>query len=115
MFIMVLSFFYCFRYTEYRVFFVICPFSLEKGFWHPSDHLAGVGSVFFLRLASYSVTRLSISSAALAYEAILFLQQAGQYIELAGSPIQVVVGEFAPPGFGLAPDLFPLACKYILV
>jgi hypothetical protein len=58
---------------------------------------------------------INFISGALAGVAIYFLQQAGQYIELAGSPIQVVVGEFALPGFSLASDLFPLAFENILV
>src|SRR3990172_4605451 len=52
---------------------------------------------------------------ALAGIAILFLEQADEDVELAGGTLQIVVGEFAPPRFGLASDLFPLAFEYILV
>jgi len=41
--------------------------------------------------------------------AILFLQDAGQNIEFAIGPFQIIVGEFAPPRFGFALDLFPFA------
>jgi hypothetical protein len=40
--------------------------------------------------------------------AIFFLKQAGQDVELAGGPLQIVVREFSPSRFGLASDLFPL-------
>src|ERR1051325_2811711 len=46
---------------------------------------------------------------------ILFLKQASEDIEFASSSFQIVVGKFAPPSFGLAPDLFPLAFQYIIV
>ena len=52
---------------------------------------------------------------ALAGIAILFLKQAGEDIELAGGPIQIIVGEFAPLRFGFASDLFPMAFEYIFV
>src|SRR5512143_3966520 len=52
---------------------------------------------------------------ALAGVAILFLEQADQFVVLAAHSLQVVVGELAPPVFGLAPDLLPLAFEYILV
>src|SRR6266511_3218562 len=47
--------------------------------------------------------------------AVLFLKQADEDIELTRGPFQIVVREFAPPGFGPASDLFPFACKYICV
>src|ERR1051325_2929406 len=40
---------------------------------------------------------------------ILFLKQASEDIEFSSGSFQIVVGKFAPPSFGLAPDLFPLA------
>ena len=52
---------------------------------------------------------------ALAGIAILFLKQADEDVELAGGPLQIVVGELAPPRFGLALDLFPLAFENIVV
>jgi hypothetical protein len=47
--------------------------------------------------------------------AILFLKQSGEDVELAGSSIQIVIGESAPPGLGFAANLFPLAFDNILV
>ena len=47
--------------------------------------------------------------------AILFLKQAGEDVEFAGGPIQIVIGEFSPPRFGLASDLLPLAFEYVFV
>jgi hypothetical protein len=44
---------------------------------------------------------------------MLFLKQASEDGEIADGPIQIVVGEFAPPRFGFASDLFPLAFEYI--
>src|ERR1051325_1803094 len=46
---------------------------------------------------------------------ILFLKQASEDIEFSSGSFQIVVGKFAPPSFGLAPDLFPLAFQYIIV
>jgi hypothetical protein len=51
----------------------------------------------------------------LAGVAILFLKQTSQDIELSGGPFQIVIGEFAPPRLGLAPDLFPFTFEYIFV
>ena len=41
--------------------------------------------------------------------AIFFLKRTGQGLELTGDPFKIVIGEFAPPGLGLAPHLLPLA------
>jgi len=46
---------------------------------------------------------------------ILFLKQAGEGLELASGPIQIIIAEFAPPRFGLAADLFLLAFEYIFI
>jgi hypothetical protein len=47
--------------------------------------------------------------------AVPLLQQAGEHVEFAGCPIQVIVGEFAPPSLGLASDLFPLTFENVFV
>jgi hypothetical protein len=54
---------------------------------------------------------IDLISSTLAGKAILFLQQPVEYVVLAGYPIQVVIGKFAPPGFGFAPNPFPLASE----
>jgi hypothetical protein len=43
------------------------------------------------------------------------LKQTNQNFKLSGSPIQVVIGELAPPGFSLASNLFPLALDNIFI
>jgi hypothetical protein len=48
-------------------------------------------------------------------DAILLLQQANELIELAGSLTAIVVGEFCPRHFDLAPRLLPFANKYVLI
>ena len=47
--------------------------------------------------------------------AIFFLEDACKHFEFTGIPVQIVVGEFAPPRFGFASDLFPPALEYIFV
>jgi len=51
----------------------------------------------------------------LAGVAILFLKQADEFVVLAAHSRQVVIGELAPPFFGLALYLLPLAFEDILV
>ena len=51
----------------------------------------------------------------LAGVAILFLEQADKLVEFAAHSLQIVVGELAPPFFGLTPQLLLLTFKYIFV
>ena len=57
----------------------------------------------------------SILFGALAGVAILFLEQADEFVVLAAHSLQVVVGELAPPLLDVAPHFLPLAFEHVLV
>jgi hypothetical protein len=58
---------------------------------------------------------VDVLDGALVGVAVLLLKQAGKNLDFARGPIEIVIGEFAPPRLGLASDLLPLALEYIFV
>src|SRR6516162_9509401 len=51
----------------------------------------------------------------LASISVLLLDQTGQLVLLTADPVDVVIGEFAPPRFELAAHLLPLSCQDVLI
>jgi hypothetical protein len=96
--------------------FWVYPFFRGDGTVYPLRSL-GWGGRWLLFQADLVMrnTLIDFIGGILAGIAVLFLQHASQNIEFAIGPLQVVVGEFAPPGFGFALDLFPFAFEYVFV
>lgn len=81
-----------------------------------SQHTAFMGlRLFFNGLFQVLYPPVDFLFGVLAGVAILFLEQANEFVVLPAHSLQVVVGELAPPLFGLTLYLLPLTFEYILV
>src|SRR4030042_1273559 len=92
------------------------PFPTRRGGCTPPRSLAAEGCGLGPRAGLILLHAfVDLVDGALMGVSVLLLKQARQDIELAGGSIQIVVGELAPPGLGLAANLLPFPCQHILV
>src|SRR5215208_3572547 len=109
------SLFECYKYTLSVLFVDLCSFPRERILLPRRSSTRG-GFCFPVHVGlKLRHALIDLLDCALAGVAVLFLKQTSENIELTSGPFQIVVGEFAPPRFGLASDLFPLAFEYIFV
>ncbi len=81
-----------------------------------SQHTAFMGlRLFFNGLFQVLYPPVDFLFGVLAGVAILFLEQTDEFVVLPAHSLQVVIGEFAPPVFGLTLYLLPLTFESILV
>jgi hypothetical protein len=96
--------------------FLVHPFFRWDGIVKPLRLFFGDGRRFRFRAGlELRDVLIDFIGGTLAGVTVLFLQNASQHIEFAIGPFQVIIGEFAPPGFGFALDLFPLAFEYVII